>query len=149
MLCFPLQHVFELIATCPFHVGQEITFWYSSDCSDVIIANFGFTHPLVPPCEAPEDWEKTSYEWREKANMLEEELWEVYGRVDLMKDALAVLDSRLISCGCEVGEKKQTHSSEANQKLRKNGRHHALRQEGRTQELDQQQLNQQVMEELG
>ncbi len=81
--------------------------------------------------------------------MLEKELWEVYERVDLLKDALAVLDSRLISCGCEVGEKKQTYLSEANQKLRKNGHHHALRQEVRAQELDQQQLTQQVMEELG
>ncbi len=81
--------------------------------------------------------------------MLEEELWEVYGRVDLLKEALAVLDSRLISCECEAGEKKQTYSSEANQNLRKNGHHHALRQEGRTQESDQLQLTQQVMEELG
>jgi hypothetical protein len=81
----------------------------------------------------------------DKAQFLEEELWEVNGRLDLLKDALSVLDGRLISCGCE--EKKQTYSSEINQKLRKSGHHQALRQEVRTQEVDQQQLTQQVMEE--
>jgi hypothetical protein len=139
-----LQHAFEFIATCPFSKGQEITFWYSSDCSDVIIANFGFTHPLVPPCESPRDWEKESSEWRDKAQLLEEDLWELNGRLDLLTDALSVLDGRLVSCGCE--EKKQANSGEINQKLRKSGYHQALRQEVRTQEVDPQQV---MEEELG
>ncbi|KAL3826768.1 hypothetical protein ACHAXA_000594 [Cyclostephanos tholiformis] len=141
------EHAFEFLATCPFSKGQEITFWYSSDCSDVIIANFGFTHPLVPPCESPKDLEEKSNEWRDKAKLLEEELRVVNERLGLLKDAMSVLDSRLISCGCEG--KRQTYSSEINQKLRKSGHHQALRQEVRTQEPDQQQLTQQVMEELG
>ncbi|KAL7536034.1 hypothetical protein ACHAXR_006876 [Thalassiosira sp. AJA248-18] len=158
------EHVFELIATCPFTKGQEVTFYYSSDCSDVIIANFGFLHPLVPQCAAPEDWEKKSDEWKEKTKMREKELWEVYRKVDLLKDELAILESQLVTCECEDGEKKKQHqhqqlysmptassSIESNHKLRKDGQHHSLRQDigvrGRMNE--QAQITEEMMEELG
>jgi hypothetical protein len=157
-----VEHVFEFVATCPFVRGQEVTFWYSSDCSDVIIANFGFVHPLVPPCgateeEEEEDWEtKKNDEWVEQKEWLEAELREAYGKVDLLRESLSALERRVISCGCDGGENKRAVSmpvvaGEPTHKLRKNGHHHALRQEGWTQEPDQQQTTsyQQIEEELG
>jgi hypothetical protein len=155
------ERVFEFIATCHFAKGNEVTFWYSSDCSDVIIANFGFMHPLVPTCteETKEDWKENNKQMREQKDMLETELWQTYEKVDLLKDALTKIEKRLLSCGCEGEEKKKQQTTESmtvtggepTHKLRKNGHHQALRQEGRTQqELDQQQiLNQQIEEELG
>lgn len=135
-----------------------MTFWYSSDCADAIIANYGFMHPLVPSCITTEDWEKEGSEWREKTKKREKELWEVYRRVDLLKDELAELERKLISCGCDDGEKKHiysmpTASSAEAKKLRKDG-HHSLRQDigvrGRVHEIDEQEITiQQAMEELG
>ncbi|KAL9184214.1 hypothetical protein ACHAXT_002300 [Thalassiosira profunda] len=146
------EHMFELVATCPFRKGQEVTFYYSSDCADVIVANFGFLHPLVPPCLA-EDWEKTSDEWEQKAKMREKELWEVYQKVDLLKDEMAVLESQLVSCGCEDGEKKDQPiysmptagrtAAEEHHTLRNRNQHirHDTGVRGR--------LNDEMMEELG
>ena len=28
---------FEVVATCSFQTGREVTFWYSDDCADVMI----------------------------------------------------------------------------------------------------------------
>ena len=151
------ERVFEFIATCHFAKGNEVTFWYSSDCSDVIIANFGFMHPLVPSCTeaTAEDWKDKNKEMREQMEYIEMELTESYEKVDRLRDALTKSEKRLISCGCEGEEKKQQQQAdsmtvtggEPTYKLRKNGHHQALRQEGRTsQELDQQQ---QIEEELG
>ena len=166
------EHVFELIATCPFTKGQEVTFFYSSDCSDVIIANFGFLHPLVPPCDVPpsqEEWERKSEEWDEKTKMWEKELWEVYQKQDLLKDGLTVLESQLVSCECEDGERKDdakqqqqqvysmpTESSSAGAEVNNNKKpqhHHSLRQDsnfgvrGRVNEPDY--ATKEMMEELG
>lgn len=150
------ERVFEFIATCHFAQGSEVTFWYSSDCSDVIIANFGFMHPLVPSCteEVTEGWKDKNKEMREQKEMLETELYETYKKVDLLKDALTKSKKRLLSCGCEGEEKKQQADSmtvTGGERLRKNGHHQALRQEGRTQQEWDQQLiiNQQIEEELG
>lgn len=154
------ERVFEFISTCHFAKGNEVTFWYSSDCSDVIIANFGFMHPLVPSCteDTAEDWKDKNKEMREQKEMLETELYETYEKVDLLKDALTKSEKRLLSCECEGEEKKQQAAysmavtgGEPTHKLRKNGHHQSLRQEGRTQQdLDPQQIMyQQIEEELG
>jgi len=149
------QHAFELIAACSFTKGQEVTFWYSSDCSDVIVANFGFLHPLVPKCEAPKDWKEKSMELKEKTKALQR-------KVDLLRQERTELEGRLSRCENEEDddqEEKQkveyamptANSPETHQqKLRKDG-HHSLRQEVRVRGRmhDQQEITEQMMEELG
>lgn len=108
------EHAFELIATCPFKTGQEITFWYSSDCSDIIVANYGFLHPLVPPCKHSDDWKDKAERLEEKDRIREEEIWDVYRQMDLLKEELSDMDSQMLECGCRDGEKKLDQ-----QKLRK------------------------------
>mmetsp|Transcript_31695 Transcript_31695/g.58056 ORF Transcript_31695/g.58056 Transcript_31695/m.58056 type:complete len:329 (-) Transcript_31695:97-1083(-) len=165
------DHAFDLIATCSFEKGEEVTFWYSSDCADVIIANFGFLHPLVPPCEQPpppddeEDRErKKSEEWKDEASLRERELWEVYGRMDVLKEEMAVLESRLERCECEEdgevkrgGEQLQQQKQQQRMDSMTGGAgsgesaaveaNHKVRIRGRINE--QAQLNQEMMEELG
>ena len=134
-----------------------MTFWYSSDCSDVIIANFGFLHPLVPKCETPKDWKEKTIELTEKTKVLQR-------KVDLLKQEREDLENRLSRCENEEyeQEKKQkvdyamptANSPETQQqqqqKLRKDG-HHSLRQEVRVRGRmhDQQEITEQMMEELG
>ena len=151
------QHAFELIAACPFTKGQEVTFWYSSDCSDVIIANFGFLHPLVPKCEAPKDWKEKSVDLKEKTKVLQQ-------KFDLLKQERSELESRLSRCksgeddqeekvkvtyAMPTANKPETQQQQQ-QKLRKDG-HHSLRQEVRVRGRmhDQQEITEQMMEELG
>jgi hypothetical protein len=100
------KHAFELIATCPFKTGQEVTFYYSSDCSDVIVANYGFLHPLVPTCNNNNDWKSRAEALEEKDGMREAEMWELYQQIDLLREELSDMHSQLIDCDCEEGEKK-------------------------------------------
>lgn len=41
---------FQIISTCPFRKGQEVTFWYSDKCDHVMIGMYGFTHPVSDLC---------------------------------------------------------------------------------------------------
>jgi SET domain len=83
---------FEIIATCAFKKGQEVTFWYSNECSDVMIGVYGFSHPLVPAC-------KSSEEWRLRADTLEEELKDAYDDLKLLEEELEYVEAKLVQCG--------------------------------------------------
>jgi len=88
------KKAFEVVATCPFQEGDEITFWYSDDCEDVIIANYGFTHPMVPRCPTIEDWKYRAKLWKEYAESLERTLSDTY---EDLYDTLRELKE----CNCE------------------------------------------------
>lgn len=110
------QHAFELIATCPFKIGQEVTFYYSGDCSDIMIANYGFLHPLIPPCTNSDVWKDKAEALEKTDKMRDGEMWDLYQQMDLLKEELGDLHTQVIECGCEDGEKKT-------QKLRKENNH--------------------------
>jgi hypothetical protein len=95
------KKTFELIATCPFLAGQEVTFWYADDCEDVIIANYGFTHPMVPQCPSAEDWREKSELWKRRAESLELQLEESYKELGKMDVELEDLRLMLRKCECD------------------------------------------------
>ena len=169
------EHVFELIATCSFKAGQEVTFYYSSECADVIIANYAFIHPLVPPCATLDEVNEKSEGWRSQAMDVEEKLLKARHQVDVLVDEILELESRLQSCesGEGVNEELQ-HSMPAlnegiksygvgdettfeaerapsQQKLRKEGpsRNHEVGVRGRIQEPSHEEFDEKIMEELG
>jgi len=72
------KKAFEVVATCSFQTGQEVTFWYSDDCEDVMISNYGFTHPMVPRCPTIEDWKYRANTWKNYAENLENTLNDAY-----------------------------------------------------------------------
>lgn len=87
--------------------------------------------------------------------MRERELWETYRKMELLKDELAEMQSQLVSCDCEDGEKKPVYSMptatssahEANHKLRKDSQRHDIGVRGRLHE--QRDITDEMMEELG
>ena len=170
----PDEHVFELIATCSFKAGQEVTFYYSSECADVIIANYAFLHPLVPPCTTLDEVKEKSEEWKIQAMDAEEKLWKAHHQVEVLMGEVLALESQLQSCesrGDKVNE-KEIHSmptsnekskavgeetlsdsgtSPNHQKLRKDSssRNHEVGVRGRMHESSHQEFDEQIMEELG
>lgn len=86
---------FEIIASCDFQQGQEVTFWYADACQDVFVANYGFTHPAVPKCDPPGNG--LIHQLKQKLLSAEEEL-ETLDR-DLVT-ALQVLSE----CDCKLKE---------------------------------------------
>jgi hypothetical protein len=87
---------FEIIATCPFRQGQEITFWYTDACDDVFMANYGFTMPmLVSKCPNAQD------EAMAKIRHLSRDLNFAYQQLDLMDQQMDELLTVLHECHCE------------------------------------------------
>jgi hypothetical protein len=76
------SHTFEIVASCNFKKGQEVTFWYSDECDHIIVGLYGFMHPIVPPCPSAEDYRRSSEEWRAKAEDLQEQLDNALGILD-------------------------------------------------------------------
>lgn len=98
------SRTFEIIATCAFKKGQEVTFWYSNECDDVMVGVYGFSHPLVPPC-------KSSEEWRLRADILEEKLKDAHEDLKMLEDELEYVDSVLAECDCCHEEGKNGQNS--------------------------------------
>jgi len=94
-------HTFNVVATCDFQPGQEITFYYSGDCEDVIYANYGFTHPMIPPCPTVEDWKKQIDGWKSRSEELDAALVTAYDDMDAMEADITDLANRLEACGCQ------------------------------------------------
>lgn len=87
---------FEIIATCPFRKGQEITFWYADACEDVFMANYGFTMPfLVPKCPNAKD------EAAATIRHLSQDLGFAYQQLDRMDQQIDELLGVLHDCHCE------------------------------------------------
>ena len=96
---------FDIIATCNLTRGQEITFWYNSDaCDDVILANYGFTHPMVPKCLSLKDWKKRAEIYQEQVHHLQWDLSHAYSDLDRIDNELDRVLQILHSCGDCCGD---------------------------------------------
>lgn len=92
---------FELVATCSFQTGQEVTYWYSDDCDDVVIANYGFTHPMVPSCPSAVELQQDIDFWKRRALNLETEIGHAYDDIDELEREMERAVSLLTSCNCD------------------------------------------------
>lgn len=101
----PNSHTFEIVASCAFRQGQEVTFWYSDECDHVMVGLYGFMHPMVPPCPSAEDHRRNAEEWRSRAEDLEHLLWETNQELDRFDAETAVLEKHLKDCGCHSYKK--------------------------------------------
>lgn len=93
-------HTFDIIASCNFTAGQEVTFWYSDECEDIVIGNYGFSHPMVPKCPTADDLKDARDKWKEKALALEEALEDAYEDMDVMDTELQHVQRIVANCDC-------------------------------------------------
>jgi hypothetical protein len=95
--------MFEIIASCSFRKGQEVTFWYSDECDHVMVGIYGFTHPMIPPCPSAEEYRSQAEDWRRRAQVVEEELEDAYMDLEYEREELSFVESILSGCGdcCE------------------------------------------------
>lgn len=94
---------FEIIASCSFLKGQEVTFWYSDDCQHVMMGVYGFSHGLIPSCPTSEDL-------RLQTEVLEEELVGAYSQLELIQWKLDDAETALNNCECSRNERKSYES---------------------------------------
>ena len=94
-------HTFNVVATCSFEPGQEITFYYSGDCEDIIYGNYGFVHPMIPACPTSADMKKEVESWMAKSQELNTALVAAYEDMDTMEADIDNLADRLEACGCQ------------------------------------------------
>ena len=100
---------FDIIATCNLAKGQEITFWYNGDaCDDVILANYGFTHPMVPKCPTLQDWRRRAEIYKEQVHHLQSDLSNAYDDLDRIDSELDRVQQILYSCGDCCGDDMKT-----------------------------------------
>jgi len=126
-------HTFDIVASCNFTTGQEVTFWYSDECEDVVIGNYGFTHPMVPKCPTKDDYRQARDMWKEQALSLEDALEDAYEDLDVLDQSLEQARQILSDCDCcdttssyEVQQQRQStdpSSSESNNVNSLQGRH--------------------------
>jgi hypothetical protein len=94
------SHTFEIVASCAFEKGQEVTFWYSDECDDIMAGSYGFTHPMVPPCPTAEEWRTTAEDWKQRAELAQEQLTEAYEDLDYIYAELQHAQEILNGCDC-------------------------------------------------
>ena len=92
------KRAFEITASCDIEKGQEVTFWYTDDCSDLVLANFGFIHPLVKQCKSLKEWESYSLKLEEKLEKVELKLTETQEYVEYLKVSLKDAERQLKQC---------------------------------------------------
>ena len=97
-----ITHTFNVVATCSFDPGQEITFYYSGDCEDVVFANYGFVFPpMIPACPTFEHTRKEIESLLAKSKELSTALVAAYEDMDTMEADINALADKLKACGCE------------------------------------------------
>ena len=110
----PITMAFEIVATCEFQKGQEITFWYTDACEDIFVANYGFTMPMmVPKCtkhtatsttsssnSMKEDFLLQQQQQEQQQEYLEDELFHAYQELDRLDRRLDFLMNVLEDCHC-------------------------------------------------
>jgi hypothetical protein len=94
-------HTFDIVASCNFRKGQEVTFWYSDECDHVLIGVYGFTHPIVPPCPTVEDYRRSSQEWQQQALLYQEQLQFLQNEFDAIEWEHRRLTEIFNACGKE------------------------------------------------
>jgi hypothetical protein len=87
---------FEITATCDIEKGREVTLWYTDECSDLVLANFGFNHPILHKCRSIEEWKRHSAQ-------LETQLTETQEYVIYLKRVISDLEAQLKPCQDLVG----------------------------------------------
>lgn len=107
------SHTFEIVASCSFLKGQEVTFWYSDECDHVMVGVYGFMHPIVPSCPSAEEYRRSGEEWRSRAKELERQLYEATQDLYQLDGELLRLRGILKSCGdcCHFDEKKESKTA--------------------------------------
>ncbi|GKY99827.1 hypothetical protein MPSEU_000936500 [Mayamaea pseudoterrestris] len=117
-------HTFEIIASCSFLKGQEVTFWYANECDHVMVGVYGFTHPLVPKCPSAEEYHRMSEEWQRQAK-------ELYDEVDQKNQLVAQLDAEvafyqdvLERCSCCKYDREDAKENDKDASGSDNGQDH-------------------------
>lgn len=118
---------FDIVASCSFRQGQEVTFWYSDECDHVMVGVYGFMHPIIPKCPSAVEYRRRSEKWQRRARELEQQLWDATQDVTVMDSELLRLYSILNDCadccqydaGSKQSERRQSlqdRGNDANQK---------------------------------
>lgn len=94
------DHVFELISSCQYKKGQEVTFYYGDECEDVMVGLYGFTHPDILPCPTTEEYRQQVEDWRLRVEELEKKLKETFEHLDRAEEDLKKLNDILDECNC-------------------------------------------------
>lgn len=115
-------HSFEIVASCSFRAGQEVTFWYSDECDHIMVGVYGFTHPMVPPCPSAEEYRRTSEEWRLRAESLEKQLSQTQNDLDAVDAELEYLEAVVSQCDCDCGTNKKGNGNNNHHHHNSNGR---------------------------
>lgn len=68
---------------------------------DVVIANYGFTHPMVPSCPSAVELQQDIDFWKRRALNLETEIGHAYDDIDELEREMERAVSLLTSCNCD------------------------------------------------